>query len=72
MVGIMNTASGAAGFVGAVAFGYIVSLTGGYTMPFVPMAFLLFVGAMLWLYIDPRKQIQSPLRIDPDVGVALA
>jgi predicted MFS family arabinose efflux permease len=52
MVGVMNTASGTASFVGSIAFGYIVSRTGGYTMPFVPMALLLFVGAMLWLYID--------------------
>jgi MFS transporter, ACS family, glucarate transporter len=72
MVGVMNTASGTASFVGAIAFGYIVSRTGGYTMPFVPMALLLFMGAILWLYIDPRKQLQSQQRIDPEVAVAVA
>lgn len=45
MVGIFNTAAGAAGFVGAIAFGYIVKASGGYTLPFVPMvAFLLMVS----------------------------
>jgi hypothetical protein len=39
---------------------------------FVPMALLLFVGAMLWLYIDPRKQLQSQQRIDPEVAVGVA
>jgi ACS family glucarate transporter-like MFS transporter len=68
MVGVMNTASGIASFVGAIAFGYIVSRTGGYTMPFVPMALLLFIGAMLWLYIDPREQLQSQQRTDPEVA----
>jgi len=29
MVGIFNTAAGAAGFVGAIAFGYIVKASGG-------------------------------------------
>jgi MFS transporter, ACS family, glucarate transporter len=72
MVGVMNTASGCASFIGAIAFGYIVSRTGGYTMPFVPMALLLFTGAMLWLYIDPRKQLESKERINPETAVALA
>ncbi len=60
MVGIMNTAAGVTSFVASLAFGYIVSFTGSYTLPFVPMATLLFVGALLWLYIDPRKQIRLP------------
>jgi len=72
MVGVMNTASGCASFIGAIAFGYIVSRTGGYTMPFVPMALLLFTGAMLWLYIDPRKQLESKERMHPEAAVALA
>lgn len=57
MVGIFNTAAGAAGFVGAIAFGYIVKLSGGYTLPFVPMAVLLLIGVWFWLNIDPNRQI---------------
>lgn len=69
MVGVMNTASGVGQFFGAIAFGYMVSLSGGYTAPFVPMALLLFVGATLWLYIDPRKQIETerPADQEPDL-----
>jgi MFS transporter, ACS family, glucarate transporter len=72
IVGVMNTAAGAASFVGSIAFGYIVARTGGYTMPFVPMALLLFAGALLWLYIDPRKQIEPLQPINPEAAVALA
>ena len=72
MVGVMNTASGASSFVGWIAFGYIVSRTGGYTMQFVPMAPLLFAGAMLWLHIDPGKQLQIQQQIALEVAVALA
>jgi sugar phosphate permease len=57
ITGVFNTASGAAGFVGAIAFGYLVNFSGGYTLPLVPMAALLFAGAALWLIIDPRRQI---------------
>jgi MFS transporter, ACS family, glucarate transporter len=71
MVGVMNTAAGVAQFFGAIAFGYIVSFTHGYTMPFVPMALLLFAGALLWLYIDPRKQIQTQQPIVPDMGASI-
>ena len=44
MVGIFNTAAGAAGFVGSIVFGYLVQASGGYTVPFVPMAVCLAVG----------------------------
>jgi len=71
MVGVMNTASGVGSFFGAVAFGYIVSHTGSYTMPFLPMALLLFIGALLWLYIDPRKQIQPQHPIVPETAAAI-
>ncbi len=57
MVGIFNTAAGAAGFAGAIAFGYIVKFSGGYTMPFVPMAAFLLLGVWLWLKINPTRQI---------------
>ena len=52
MVGLMNTAAQVGGFVGSIAFGYIVERFGNYDAPFVPMAALLFLGAMLWLRID--------------------
>jgi ACS family glucarate transporter-like MFS transporter len=71
MVGIMNTAAGVTSFVASLAFGYIVSFTGSYTLPFVPMATLLFLGALLWLYIDPRKQIRPSKDIGNEVADAV-
>lgn len=67
MVGIFNTAAGAAGFVGAIAFGYIVKLSGGYTLPFVPMAFFLLLGVGLWFWIDPTRQIAPMHHIEPEL-----
>lgn len=57
MVGIFNTAAGAAGFVGSIVFGYLVQASGGYTVPFIPMAASLLLGAWLWLIIDPTQSI---------------
>ena len=65
MVGLMNTASQIGGLVGSVAYGYIVQHFGNYDAPFVPMAALLFLGALLWLRIDAsqalRAEPQAPL-----------
>ena len=58
-VGLMNTVAQAGGLVGSVAYGYIVDHFGNYDAPFVPMALLLFVGALLWLWVDASKQISA-------------
>jgi ACS family glucarate transporter-like MFS transporter len=57
IVGLMNTAAQAGGFVSSIAFGYLVNRFGSYNAPFVPMATLLFAGAILWLRIDASKPI---------------
>jgi len=55
--GFMNTAASLASSVSSIAFGYLVSYTGGYTTPFIPMIVLLFVGAGVWLKLDPSQDI---------------
>jgi predicted MFS family arabinose efflux permease len=60
MVGLMNTASQLGGLVGSVAYGYIVERFGSYNAPFVPMAALLFLGALLWLRIDASQELRLP------------
>jgi MFS family permease len=55
--GFMNTAANLASSVAAVAFGYLVSYTGSYTVPFIPMITLLCVGAAVWLNLDPSHDI---------------
>ena len=62
MVGVMNTASQIGGLVGSVAYGYIVERFGNYDAPFVPMAALLFVGALLWLRIDASQVLHAEPR----------
>jgi MFS transporter, ACS family, glucarate transporter len=57
MVGLMNTAASLGGLIGSVAYGYIVDRFGSYDAPFVPMAGLLFLGALLWLRIDASQEV---------------
>ena len=59
MVGLMNTASQLGGLVGSVAYGYIVERFGSYNAPFVPMAALLFLGALLWRRIDASQELPA-------------
>src|SRR5580658_1829478 len=59
IVGLMNTAAQLGALVGSVAYGYIINHFGNYDAPFVPMAAVLFVGAMLWLRIDASKELRA-------------
>ena len=69
MVGLMNTASQLGGLVGSVAYGYIVERFGSYNAPFVPMAALLFLGALLWRRIDASQEL--PVAPESIVGEIL-
>ena len=64
LMGLMNTGAQAGGLVGSVLYGYIVARFTSYDAPFVPMAVLLFLGALLWLKIDASKELQDV----PDVA----
>jgi len=57
VIGLMNTGAQVGGLLGSVAYGYIVDRFGSYDAPLVPMAALLFVGAVLWLRVDASKEI---------------
>lgn len=57
MVGLMNTVAQIGGLVGSVLYGYIVDRSGSYDAPFVPMAVLLSLGAVLWLKVDASRQL---------------
>ncbi|HLG95156.1 MAG TPA: MFS transporter [Bryobacteraceae bacterium] len=65
MVGLMNTASQVGGLLGSVAYGYIVDRSGSFDVPFIPMAALLFLGAVLWLKIDASKEVTADVRAEP-------
>ena len=68
-MGLTNTFAQAGALLGSVLFGYIVEATGNYNAPFVPMAGLLFLGALLWLKIDTSHEIGSVKAEARQVGV---
>jgi hypothetical protein len=68
----MNTAANAASALSAVVFGYLVGYFGNYNAPFVPMVALLAVGAVLWLQVDPARELfPEALVADPHTGFDL-
>jgi MFS family permease len=65
MVGLMNTSAQVGGLLSSVAYGYIVDSFGSYDAPFIPMAALLFLGALLWLKIDASQTLSSEFELRP-------
>lgn len=65
VVGLMNTSSQVGGLLSSVAYGYIVARFGSYDAPFVPMAALLFAGALLWFKIDASQPIHANPKAEP-------
>jgi ACS family glucarate transporter-like MFS transporter len=59
MVGLMNMSASVGGLLSSVTYGYIVNRFGSYDAPFVPMAFLLCVGALLWFKIDATRELST-------------
>jgi MFS family permease len=59
VVGLMNTSAQVGGLISSVAYGYIVDRFHSYDAPFVPMAALLGLGALLWLKIDASKELST-------------
>jgi MFS family permease len=57
LFGFMNTAANAASALSAVVFGYMVSYLGNYNAPFIPMVALLALGALLWVQVDPTREL---------------
>lgn len=55
--GFMNTAGNAASALSAVLFGYLATYFGNYDAPFVPMVVFLALGAVLWLQVDPAREL---------------
>ena len=59
MVGLMNTSAQVGGLLSTVAYGYLVDRFRSYDAPFVPMAALLLVGAILWFKIDASRELST-------------
>ena len=59
VVGLMNTSAQVGALLASVAYGYIVHRFNSYDAPFVPMAVLLGLGALLWLKIDASSELST-------------
>ncbi len=65
VTGTMNTAGQIGSFVSSVLFGYFVKISlsqglsqsSAYNVPLVPMAIMLAASTLLWLKIDPSKEL---------------
>ncbi len=53
--GMMNFGFGLAGIISPVFFGYMIDLTGTWTVPFVVSIALLLLGAVLASYLRPDR-----------------
>ena len=69
--GFMNTAANAASALSAVVFGYLVGYFGNYNAPFLPMVALLALGALLWLQVDPTRELLPEELPDESVSARL-
>jgi nitrate/nitrite transporter NarK len=57
VTGAMNMAGQVGSFMSSVAFGYLVKIFGDYNLPLIPMSGMVFISALLFLRIDPTRQI---------------
>ena len=56
--GFMNTAGQFGGAFSSAIFGYIVSASGSYDRPLIPMSILLLFGMVLWMKVDVTQKIE--------------
>ncbi|MEI9812245.1 MAG: MFS transporter [Acidobacteriota bacterium] len=56
VTGAMQSGAYTAAFISSVAYGYLVERF-GYDAPFLPMAVLMTVSALLWLKVDASRQV---------------
>ncbi len=59
--GIMNFGFGLAGIISPFVFGYVIDVTGSWTVPFLASIVLLLVGAGLALRLRPDQPLLDPV-----------
>jgi hypothetical protein len=55
----MNFGSALAGIVSPVFFGYVLDLTGTWTVPFIASCLLLLLGAVIASYLRPDRPFED-------------
>ena len=59
VAGIMNFSGNMGAFFLAILFGKIVDVTHSFNAPLFVVAGVLLIGSLLWLAVDPTKQIDT-------------
>jgi len=57
VAGVMNFFGQMGGFLLSISFGKIADLANNFNLPVLILALVLLTGCLLWLLIDPRKQV---------------
>ena len=57
VTGAMNMAGQVGSFLSSVAFGYLVKAFNDYNLPLIPMSAMLLLSALLFVRIDPTRQL---------------
>jgi len=55
--GVVNFAGQMGGFFLSLTFGKVADITHSFTVPVIIVAVVLLIGCLLWLLVDPRKQL---------------
>ena len=58
IAGVMNFTGQIGAFLMLIFFGKLADVTHSYNIPVLVIACVLFIGCLLWLLIDPRKQVE--------------
>jgi MFS transporter, ACS family, glucarate transporter len=68
LVGVMNMSAQVGAFLFTLTYGYIVDYFQSYNAPFIPMAVLLFAGALLWFKIDASRELELEPARTPELA----
>ena len=70
VLGAANTAGSIGGFLFSASFGYFVKWFGSYDLALIPAAFVLAIGALMWLRIDATEELIPEAAVDAAKVVA--
>ena len=62
--GLMNMGAQAGGFITAIATAKVATEF-GWTASFITAAVICFIGAVLWIFIDPHHDVQAKAATPP-------
>jgi MFS transporter, ACS family, glucarate transporter len=57
MAGTQNTTNQLGSFLSGVLFGYVARISGSHDRPLMMMVWVLIFGALMWLKIDPTREL---------------